>query len=178
MGAKALLHTRLFTVERVTYANPTGVEFARDIVRHPGSVVIVPVLEDGRICLIKNFRIAVDKHLLELPAGTLEASELPRDCAGRELIEETGYRAGQIELLTSFYAAPGILDEYMRLFLATDLTAGDPAREPGEQIENLVVSLDDAVEMIRCGEIEDAKTIVGLLMYKTLFQLPNTRTGN
>lgn len=168
MSVKALLRTPRFTVEQVTYANPAGEEFTREIVRHPGSVVIVPVLQEGSVCLIKNFRIATGKHLLELPAGTLEPQELPDVCAERELAEETGYRAGKIEALTSFYAAPGILDERMHLFLATELIPGDPAREPGEQIENLVVSLDEAVDMIRRGEIEDAKTIAGLLMYKTL----------
>jgi ADP-ribose pyrophosphatase len=96
----------------------------------------------------------------------LEPDEPPLETAHRELIEETGYRAGQLKLMTAFFAAPGILDEWMHLFLATELTAGSPAREPGERIENYVVTVDHALDMVRRGEIHDAKTIVGLLFYQ------------
>lgn len=164
MSANILLRSRLFTVERVEFATRAGHQITRDIIRHPGSVVILPVLNDFRVCLIRNFRVAVDSELIELPAGTLEPPEPPRQCAQRELIEETGYRAGQMELVTSFYPAPGILDEQMHLFVASDLTEGVPAREPGEQIENMVVRFGEAMDMIKRGEIQDAKTIVGLIL--------------
>jgi ADP-ribose pyrophosphatase len=103
--------------------------------------------------------------MIELPAGTLDVGERPEDCAHRELIEETGYRAGRLEPLCSFYVAPGILDEYMHLFVASELTPGKPAREAEEQIENRVVSWDEALRMIHSGQIDDAKTLIGLLLY-------------
>jgi ADP-ribose pyrophosphatase len=161
--AKTLLETRKFTVVRETVSTPGGKDKTREIVRHPGACVIVPLLDDGRVCLIRNFRIAVDETLIELPAGTLEPPELPAKTAERELIEETGYRAAKIELLQAFYASPGFLDEKMHLYLATGLTAGESALEEGEEIENLLVPFEQAVEMVFRGEIQDAKTIVGLL---------------
>src|SRR5688500_1418195 len=161
--AKTLLETRKFTVVRETVSTPGGKDKTREIVRHPGACVIVPLLADGRVCLIRNFRIAVGETLIELPAGTLEPPELPAKTAERELIEETGYRAAKIELLHAFYASPGFLDEKMHLYLATGLTAGQSAREEGEEIENLLVPFEQAVEMVFRGEIQDAKTIVGLL---------------
>jgi ADP-ribose pyrophosphatase len=166
-----LLQTPRFRVERLQRKLADGTLKQREIVRHPGSVVIVPLLNDCRVCLIRNFRMAVDRPLVELPAGTLEQGEQPADCAARELIEETGYRAGRLERLTSFYAAPGILDEHMHLFLATDLTPGPPQREAGEEIENLIVSWDEALAMIEHGEIRDAKTMVGL-MFQQLWPRP------
>lgn len=161
--AETLLETRKFTVVRETVGTPGGRAKTRDIVRHPGACVIVPLLDDGRLCLIRNFRIAVGETLIELPAGTLEPPELPAKTAERELIEETGYRAAKIELLHAFYASPGFLDEKMHLYLATGLSAGESALEEGEEIENLLVPFDEAVAMIFRGEIQDAKTIVGLL---------------
>lgn len=146
----------------------------REVIRHPGSVVIIPRLPDGQICLIKNFRISVDQPLIELPAGTLETNEKPLACAKRELTEETGYTAGAIQQLTRFYAAPGILDELMHLFVADDLVEGQPNREAGEEIDNLVLPLPAAISMITSGEICDAKTIVGLLWCQQ-FQSDETR---
>ena len=164
MDQQQLLQSRIFSVQKVTYHTKQGDVLDRDIIRHPGSVAIVPVLDDGRICLIKNFRISVEDTLIEIPAGTLEPNETPLDCAKRELVEETGYRALDMQKLISFYPAPGILDELMHLFVARKLSAGDPARELGEQIENYVVSLDEAQSLIANGQVRDAKTIVGLML--------------
>jgi ADP-ribose pyrophosphatase len=166
-----LLQTPRFRVERLRRELADGTLKQREIVRHPGSVVIVPWVGGDRVCLIRNFRMAVGQPLVELPAGTLELGERPADCAARELVEETGYRAARLELLTSFYAAPGILDENMHLFLATDLVAGSPQREAGEEIENLVVGWSEALGMIQRGEIHDAKTMIGL-MYCQLWPRP------
>lgn len=165
---QTLLETKKFTVVRETVQTPAGKEKTREIVRHPGACVIVPLLDDGRVCLIRNFRIAIRETLIELPAGTLEPPELPAATAERELIEETGYRAAKIELLHAFYASPGFLDEKMHLFVATGLTAGEPQREEGEEIENLLVPLKQAIEMIFRGEIQDCKTIAGLLWVERL----------
>ena len=131
------------TVQRTS----DGVLHPRDVVRHPGAVVVLPLLDDGRVCLIRNFRVAVSQTLIELPAGTLEPGHTPAEMAERELIEETGYRAAKIEPLSAFYLSPGILDERMHLFLATGLIAGDSAREAGEEIENLLVPFDEAIAM-------------------------------
>ena len=158
-----LLQTSKFTVVRQTQTTPAGKTKTREIVRHPGACVIVPLLNDGRVCLIRNYRIAVGQTLIELPAGTLEPPEPPHVTAERELIEETGYRAAKIEFLHAFYLSPGILDERMHLHLATGLTAGEAAREEGEEIENWLVPWDEAVSLVFSGQIQDAKTIVGLL---------------
>ncbi len=160
-----LLVAKRFRVVRHKELGRDGRIHERETVQHPGSVAIVPVLADGRICLIRNYRVAVGKTLVELPAGTLEASEDPRATAARELIEETGFRAGRIEKLCEFFVSPGILNERMHLFLAQDLVAGQAQPEPGETIEPLVVPWDEAVRMAMDGTIEDAKSILGLLYY-------------
>jgi ADP-ribose pyrophosphatase len=123
------------------------------------------MIDANRVCLIRNYRVAVDESLLELPAGTLEPPEEPLATARRELAEETGYAAEQFHLLHAFYASPGILDERMWLVLATGLTAGTPDREPGELIENVVVTWEEALQLVDDGTIKDAKTIVGLLYH-------------
>lgn len=160
---EVLLTTAKFRVVRENIASPSGRVKTRDIIRHPGACVIVPLLDDGRVCLIRNWRVAVNQTLIELPAGTLEPPEPPGVTAERELIEETGYRAKKIEFLHSFFLSPGILDERMHLYLATGLTAGETAREEGEEMENWLVPWDEAVALVSRGEIQDAKTIVGLM---------------
>ena len=155
-----------FSVQRVEYETATGDRVSKDVVRHPGSVAILPILADGKLCLIRNRRISLDRMLLEVPAGTLEPPEPPLACARRELIEETGYRAGQLVPTLEIYPAPGILDEKMYLFEARDLEPGPPRRELGEEIENEIVTLEDALSMIQSGEICDAKTIIALMRYQ------------
>lgn len=163
-----LLVTRRFRVVRHRQQGPDGAWHVKETVQHPGAVAILPLLDDGRVCLIRNYRVAVDRTLIELPAGTLEPGEDPAVTAERELIEETGYRAGRIEKLREFTMSPGILNERMYLYLARDLTPGPTALEAGETIENLVVNWDEAMRMVADGSIEDAKTLVGLLSYELL----------
>lgn len=162
---KILLKTSRFSVEEVEQSLPDGGIHRRQVVRHPGAVTIIPLVQDNCVCLIRNFRVAVQQTLIELPAGTLEPNEDPVRTAERELIEETGYRAKQITHLHTFYLSPGILDERMHLYLATGLDEVGAERERGEQIENLIVPWQDAIEMVFQGAIQDAKTIVGLLYY-------------
>jgi len=145
--------------------SPAGQLHVRDTVRHPGAVTIVPVFDDGRVCLIRNFRLSVGATLVELPAGTLEPGEPPLVTAHRELEEETGYRAREIEPLAEFWMSPGILDERMYLYVARGLTPGETHLDAGEEIETLVVGWDEALEMIDRGTIQDAKSIAGLLAY-------------
>jgi ADP-ribose pyrophosphatase len=163
---KILLKTRRFNVEQVEQTLPDGAVHTREIVRHPGAVTIIPLVQNDQVCLIRNYRVAVEQTLVELPAGTLEPDEDPAHTAARELIEETGYHAKQITHLHSFYLSPGILDEKMHLYLATGLEPVGAQLEAGEQIENLLVSWKDAIEMVFRGDIRDAKTIVGLLYYQ------------
>lgn len=163
-----LLATRRFRVVRHRQLLADGREFVRDTVQHPGAVAIVPLVGEDQVVLIRNYRIAVGKTLIELPAGTLEPGEDPAVTAGRELIEETGYRAATIEKLREFTMSPGILNERMYLYLARGLTAGPTALEAGEQIETLLVSWSEAIQMVYDGAIEDAKTLIGLMHYDHL----------
>lgn len=152
-------------MERVEYRLSSGQIACREVIQHPGAVVIIPVLEDGRICLIQNYRVAVDQQILELPAGTLEPDELPLQTAYRELIEETGYRAGKMQPLLQLLMSPGILNERMHIFLAQDLTPGDTDLQSGEEIQNFLVSTERARKLLRDNVIQDSKTVSALLYY-------------
>ena len=140
------------------------VEYERDIVRHYGSVVIVPVFPDQTVALVKQYRHAAEKYLLEIPAGSLENDENPEIGARRELEEEIGGVAGKLEKLAEFYVSPGFLTEKMFVFLATDLTETEQKLEADELIEIEKYTFEKAFEMIKNGEIEDAKTIAGLIL--------------
>lgn len=164
-SCRMLLDAGRFQVVEQTLVAPSGRPQTRMIVRHPGAVVILPLLDDGRVCLIENYRMAAGGHLVELPAGTLEPDEDPLEAAHRELAEETGYRAGLMEPLATFYSSPGFLDEKMYLFLATQLEPGPTALEGGEEISPMVIPWSEALAMIRDGRIQDAKTLAGVLYY-------------
>lgn len=160
-----LLVTPRFRVVRYAHPGRDGQLHTRDIIHHPGAVTILPMIDDDHVCLIRNRRVAVGKTLIELPAGTLDAGEDPRHTAERELIEETGYRAARIEKLCEFYMSPGVLDERMYLFLAEGLTAGATELEATEEIETLVVAWDEALDLVLRNEIQDSKSMVGILYY-------------
>ncbi|QEG00927.1 ADP-ribose pyrophosphatase [Stieleria maiorica] len=157
-----LLKGARFNVHQMTLIGDDGRLYQREVIRHPGAVVLLPILNDGRVVLIENTRPTVGETLLELPAGTREADEEALVTAGRELIEETGYRAGKLELVHQFYSAPGICDELMHLYQATELVAGDPEREATESIVNRIATRDEIRTWIADGTIRDAKTLVGL----------------
>jgi ADP-ribose pyrophosphatase len=163
---RPLLHTRRFDVVELSVNRPDGRQATLAYVKHPGSVAILPFIDDDRICLIKSRRLTVNEWLIEVPAGTREPDEPPLETAHRELTEETGYCAGRIEELTRYYPSPGILSEMMHVFVARDLTPGEPAREENEEIENLLVTFDEALAMIDSGQIHDGKTIVALLAWQ------------
>ena len=163
-----LLTTDRFRVEEVTQNLPGGQTRTRAIVRHHGAVAIIPLVDADHVCLIENYRVSVERTLLEIPAGTLEGDDSPLETARRELKEETGYEASSLRQIAWFYLSPGVLDEKMTIFAAEGLTPGTPQREPGEEIENRVVPWDEAIRMIFAGEITDAKTIAGLLLYDQL----------
>jgi len=156
---------RIFNVVKKFMTGRSGERLERYVVVHPGAVVVLPILSDGRIVLIRQHRIAVEEELIELPAGTVEAGEELVTTARRELQEETGYWAEELVPALSFYTSPGFVRERIHLFKATKLTAGPTALEDGETIETILVDLPQALKMIDSGEIRDAKTILGLLWY-------------
>lgn len=146
-----------------TAALPDGREAELEIVRHPGGAVIVAVDVDKRVCLIRQYRWAIDQWIWELPAGLLEPDEAPSSSAARELLEETGLSATHWRPLGNMLSSPGFCDEYLHLFLATDLQQGDTHHEENEFIEVHWLTLAEAVDKALSGEIDDAKTVIGLL---------------
>ena len=140
------------------------IEYKREIIKHNGSAVIVPVFADFTVALVRQYRHAAEKYLLEIPAGSLEIGESPEAGARRELEEEIGFTAETIEKLTEFYVSPGFLTEKMFLFLATNLTETAQNLDDDEVISIERFSFPQVFEKIRNGEIEDAKSIVGLIL--------------
>jgi ADP-ribose pyrophosphatase len=165
---KLLFQASRFQVLERKQTLQDGKQVSRQVIEHPGAVTILPLLGGDRVCLIRNYRIAVGKTLIELPAGTVDNKEPPEQTAIRELQEETGYTAERWTQLPAFYMSPGILHERMYLFVAEGLTPGATARETGEEIDNLIVTWDEAVQMALRGEIEDAKSLVGLFHWEYL----------
>jgi ADP-ribose pyrophosphatase len=162
-----LLHEgRHFSFLRDEVELPNGLKAYRDIVRHPGAVAIVPVLPDGRIVLVRQYRYAAGKPLLEIPAGTLEEGEDPLECARRELIEETGYEASELTAMLSCYMAPGYSDEVIHFFEARGLREVGMSPEEDESIEVEVSEMGEIAKMIEANIIEDAKTIIGIRCLK------------
>ncbi len=144
---------------------PDGKVLKRELIRYPGAVVILPVLDDGSVVMIRNYRFAVDENLWELPAGMLEEGEDPARCAERELSEETGYRAGEIRKLGQYYMGPGTNDEVMYAYLATGLVDGPQNLEQYEQITVEILSQKRLREMILDGTVHDSKTISTMALY-------------
>lgn len=142
---------------------PDGKETQREIIRHPGAVALVALDDEQRVLLVRQYRNAADKILLEIPAGTLHPDEAPLACAERELQEETGFRPGILEPLGGIYAAPGYTTEFIHLFLATDLSRSRLAMDDDEFIEVERLPLADALAMIEQGVIADGKSVAGLL---------------
>ncbi|MEE9401789.1 MAG: NUDIX hydrolase [Desulfobacteria bacterium] len=160
----SLYNGKIFNVALEKVTLPNGVIKDREVVRHPGAAAMVPLLDDGNVVLIKQYRHAVTNYLWEIPAGTLEPDEEPMACAERELVEETGYEATNFDKLTEILPAPGYTDEHIHIFLATGLTLAEQRLEDDEVLTVRPTPFDKAIEMIKTGEIQDAKTIVGLLL--------------
>ena len=162
-----LVASKVFRVVRSTFRGPDGHEFERTIVHHPGAVAVVPLHDDGTVSLVRQYRPALDQDLLELPAGVRDvAGEPERSTAARELAEEAGLAAGQIDHLITFHNAPGMSDESVAVFLARDLREVDHDRQSIEEHNMTVerIALPEALAMIDDGRITDAKTIIGLTL--------------
>lgn len=136
----------------------------REVVVHRGAVALVPMVDAGHVCLVENRRYALGKTLLEVPAGTIDPGESPDATAVRELREETGYEAGRIERLGGWWVSPGVMTERMHLYLCTDLRPGPTAHQPDEHLKPVVVAWDEAVRMALDGRIDDAKSILAILL--------------
>jgi ADP-ribose pyrophosphatase len=149
------------TVDTVREGDKT---YTRDVVHHPGSAVILPAFDNGTISLVRQYRHPAGRYLLELPAGTLNGRERPEEGAARELEEELGLVAGRMEKLCEFFVSPGFCAEKMWLYLATDLTTTAQRLDEDEMLEIVRLPIERALQMITDGEIEDAKTIIGLML--------------
>lgn len=159
---------RIISVDEETLRTPGGAEFTLEMIRHQGAAAVVALLDDAgspdpHVLLIRQYRYAASGEIWEIPAGVLEPGEKPEDCARRELREEAGAKARHIAHLTTVYTTPGFTDEQIHLFLATGVTAGEPNHAMDEFIQVEARPMSTALEMIRDGEIVDAKTIVALL---------------
>jgi len=152
-------------VDEIEYGS--GNKAVREVAVHPGGSVIVPVKDDGKLIMVKQFRYPFQKFMLELPAGKLDKGEDPLNCAERELKEETGYSSNKISKLGAITTTPGFCSEILHIYLAEDLQEGNHNREEGEYgMEMFEFSLDEIEEKIRNGEIIDSKTICGIYYYK------------
>ncbi len=149
------------TVDTVSEGEVT---YQREVVHHNGSAVIVPVFDDGTVALVRQYRHPAVRYLLEAPAGTLAKGERPEIGAARELKEELGLVAARLEKLSEFFVSPGFCEEKMWVYLATELSEGEQALEDDEILDVVRLPIADALEMITSGEIEDAKTIIGLIL--------------
>jgi ADP-ribose pyrophosphatase len=163
------IHTgKIISLDSDTVRFPDGSVGELEMIRHPGASAIVPFLSDAtgddpQLLLIRQYRYAADQFLYEIPAGRLDPGEEPRDCARRELREETGCSARQIDFLFTMFTTPGFTDERIHLFMATGLERGDAAREADEFMTMETVTLSKALRLIKEGEIKDAKTALGIL---------------
>lgn len=149
------------TVDTVREGEKT---YIREVVHHPGSAVIIPAFDDGTVALVRQYRHPAVRYLLEAPAGTLQVGERPEEGAARELEEELGYVAGKLVKLSEFFVSPGFLEEKMWIYLATEMVQTQQQLEEDEIVEIVRIPVSQALEMITTGEIEDAKTIIGLML--------------
>jgi 8-oxo-dGDP phosphatase len=167
LGEVELVAGKVVSFNRVRVRDPNGHEFDRDVLRHPGVVAVVPLHEDGTVTLVRQYRVAIDQEVLELPAGTRDvAGEPPHVAAGRELAEEAGLEAKDLDQLVTYFVAPGLTDEVIVLYLASGLHQVPTDRQGPEEHAMSVerIPLDVALEMVDDGRIADAKTIIGLTL--------------
>jgi ADP-ribose pyrophosphatase len=165
LGSKTVYEGRLFNVELDELEMGNGVRAYRETLRHPGAVAMVPVLADGRVALVTQYRHAAGNRLLEIPAGTLERGEEPLAAVERELQEEIGMRPGRVEAMGGLYVAPGYTTEYIHLFVCHDLEEARLDGDEDQDIEVEVRTMEQALAAVESGDIADAKSVIGLLRY-------------
>lgn len=165
ISSSPVFEGRVVSLQIDTVELPNGSMATREVVKHPGAVAVLAV-HDGKLLLVDQYRQAMGRTELEIPAGKLEKGEDPLDAAKRELEEETGYRCGRIRLLHSFYTSPGFCDEMIHLYVAEDLTAGQVAPDEDEFLDIYEVSLEEAQRLIAEGRIADAKTLLAVYLWQ------------
>src|SRR5215475_4036674 len=165
LSSEMIYQGPVFGLRRDEVIEPTGLRTKREVITHPGSVVVLPVLPDGRIVLIQQYRHATKQYLWELVAGRMEPGEDPKEAAARELVEETGYKAKKMRVFLDVFPTPGFLEERMFLLVASDVIPGTASPEDDEKIISAVYSPTKLEQMIRAGKLHDAKSIAGLLYY-------------
>jgi ADP-ribose pyrophosphatase len=159
---KRVYEGKILNIELDQVTLPNGHQTELEIIHHPGASAVVPLLDDGNVVLVYQYRYAAGGFIYEIPAGKLDHGEDPLKCAKRELEEETGYTAKKYDPLVSFLTTPGFCDEIIHIFLARSLTPGSQHLEPNEVLEIRQVNLKKALQMIENGQIKDGKTIIGL----------------
>jgi len=167
LKSEVLMKGRAFAIRRDTLKTPDGKETKLEIIEHGGSVVIIPIDENGNVYLVRQYRHATGKELLELPAGTLDEDEDPLVCAAREIREETGMAAGMLTKLGEFYLAPGYSDEFMVVFLAKELSHSPLDADEDEFLSVEAVPITEAIKMAERGEIPDAKSLAALFLARS-----------
>ena len=160
----------VFGVRRDEVLEPGGLQTTREVITHPGSVVVLPVLRDKRVVLIRQYRHATRQYLWELVAGRMDEGESVKEAAARELLEETGYRAKRFGVFLDVFPTPGFLEERMYILLAEGLTEGEAEPEEDEKIEVRAYKLKELKQMIQKGKLRDAKSIAGILYYLTFIR--------
>ncbi len=163
ISSQKVFEGRVFNVT-VDTVREGELTYQREVVHHHGSAVILPLFDDSTVALVRQYRHPAVRYLLEAPAGTLDEGERPDDGAARELQEELGLVAARMEKLSEFFVSPGFCEEKMWVFLATELTQGPQNLEEDENLEVVRLSIEEALEMITSGEIQDAKTIIALIL--------------
>ena len=164
-SSETLFQGRVFALKRDHIFEPNGIEAIREVIVHPGSVVVLPVLSDGRIVLIRQYRHAAGQYMWELVAGHREEHETFLEAAPRELQEETGYTAKTFTKLLDIYPSPGLLSEKMEIYLAEGLTKGKSSPEEDEKITTRILTLEEVENWISSGKIVDSKSVAGVLYY-------------
>lgn len=172
---KTVYEGLIFDVNRLSVTLPNGCDAERDVVRHPGAVAVIAVTDDARVCLVRQYRSALDRVTVEIPAGKLDPGEDPLDAARRELAEETGLEARSMALLVTIATSVGFSDERIGIYLATALTRGPNHPDPDEFLGVDFVPIEDFVDAVLDGLVEDAKTVVGALALDAVSRrlLPN-----
>lgn len=166
ISSQSIYEGRIIQVRVEEVELPNGKTASREIVHHNGAVAVLAITDEDQIVLVRQYRKPMDRILLEVPAGKLEGDEDPKSCAERELVEETGFKAKEMDQIASFYTSPGFSDELVHLYRGKGLTAGDAQPDEDEFVEVLYLSLPEAKKYIETGEIKDAKTIMAIYAWE------------
>ncbi|GAF17872.1 ADP-ribose pyrophosphatase [Bacillus sp. JCM 19046] len=166
LESKMIYKGKVIQLELEQVELPDGKQSTRELVRHPGAVAVIATTEEGKIILVEQYRKALEKSIVEIPAGKMENGEDPKQTAWRELYEETGYQAGSLELLTSFYTSPGFADEIIYIYEASELKKGEQQLDDDEFVTNLELSFEECEQLVKEERIHDAKTAYALMYLK------------